>query len=345
MSQSNLADEFIISYLDQLKYEDFSSIMNKINHTFRYTSVVGVNYLVKNYKLMYDAIRKMDGQEKNNFIKHIMHYHTGRTTKIIENDFLDKINFDKCVPFIDSSIIIKCINQNPTILSLILQQPNDIQKAIIEVNTWTMLENFIKENPKIVINQLLTDKAFSSDLAQLIFAEVHTEDNNTPIESPIKDDTKDEFIIVSKKQDDQSLEEMIDKEAEKILENEKELWDKKSITALTNIYSELIGIYSEFIYHVNSQCMHNRINLSIKLRVMDEYINLRQENELKKEKELKEEKKLWDTLSLSELNVMYNKALNWKDKGAGALCGKENELKLLRMSQYIGHKSIEERYK
>ncbi len=165
MDHSQVTNEFITNYLNQLEYNDFVSILDKIHHKCSYTSGD-----------IDDVISKLDDQKRSEVIKKIMHKYPELTMDIIESDFLHNIDWEKVVPFISNSIVLDCIYKNPTILNSILKKPTDAQKTIIDdcIQLKLKLKKYIKENPKNVINQLLNNNAFSSGLSLDIWMKINS---------------------------------------------------------------------------------------------------------------------------------------------------------------------------
>ncbi len=305
MDHSPITNNFITNYLTQLEYNDFVPIMNKIKHKHTYIATTSHQYFAKNNVMIHDVISKLDDHKKDEFIKKIMNQYPDLTISIIENDFLDKINWEKYVPFISDSVMLKCMEQNPTVLSRILAQPTDVQKIIID--------RYLK--------------------------------NNTKDDKDDKDD-KNDFVIVNNV-DNVHLEEHIVIQVDKTIKTEKILWDTYSIRDLTDMFDESYHVYNTNQTKPITMLKVNKITrLGIRLIALNEYIERKKDEKLDKETKLKKENELWDTLSLVELHDMHNKEeTTWKAKGGRTSCDKKTELKLLRMSQYIGHKGIEERYK
>lgn len=290
MSELKVTEQFIINYLNQLKCDDFTSILNKTTHKTHYIA-----------NASNDVISKLDDQHKKEYIKIIMNEYPVIAMNIIENDFLDKIDWKKYVPFINDAVVVKCMAQKPNILRSILTKPTEAQKAIID-------------------------------------------------DYMDKRENKDDFVIVNE-QNEQTLEEYIDKEVAEETENNKKLWNTYSIDDLTHMFDKKYIAYNisqPKPITITAQSVCDLTQLSINLIALNNYIKYRKKEELKKldkTKTLSEEKELWDTMTLVELDDMYDNAVSdWSDKGGRKTSDKETDLKFLRMRHYIDQRRIDERY-
>lgn len=346
MGTTTLTDDFIVKYLNYISFNDLSLLLNRTDQVQKYIDVSKEGYFTNDVVEIHRVVGERCDSVRNKFIKTIMNKYPGPTTIIFEDDFLGKIDYEKCVSFINASVVLKVIDKNLLILSSILTNPTDAQKPIIDRNKQLILKKHIKDNPKIVIDQLLDNKAFSSDLAGHIYAEIH------PSPATIKDEIKHQFVIVSKeelgdsiKQDenkDQTLYKIIEKEVEKETKRKEESWNKLSMEELVTVFNKIMIKYNHYEKNtMTSRLVCDKLKSGIISTALQHYCLRRRW----KEEKLEKEKDGWDTMSLDELKATQCSTLcNWRDKGGQPASDQETDLKLLRMSQYIGHRRIEERY-
>ncbi len=120
MNTSELTEQFISGYLNQLKYEDFALVLNRTGHAQDYITASSHKYFAKYAPVIYDVISKLSEDERNEYIDDIMHTYTKQATFVFEKYFLDE------------EFLSKCIDKKPHILRNILGKPTDIQKIIID---------------------------------------------------------------------------------------------------------------------------------------------------------------------------------------------------------------------